>query len=110
MNLLDAAAIKRVQAIGYRVVNPSDPPDLAEARRALVASGYRVFPPLSAPPVDSVWKPTRGLSLLRRQALAFDNGHVTYQTPDAPAVTPQRIALRSWDLWRQRTRAKRVAP
>ena len=51
MNLFmsDAAAIKRVQSLGLRVVNPADPPDLAEAQRTLLSNGFYVAGPSDPP-------------------------------------------------------------
>ena len=109
MNLSVTLAIRHIQSHGLRVVNPSDPPDLAEAQRALLANGYQVFPPLTVPAVDSLWVPTRGGTLARR-VLAFENGHVTYNMPDDPYHLPHRPKLKSWHEWRTRARAKEVVP
>ena len=51
MNLFmsDAAAIKRVQSLGLRVVNPANPPDLAEAQRTLLSNGFYVAGPSDPP-------------------------------------------------------------
>ena len=107
MNLLDAAAINRLQSRGYRVHGPSDPPDTASAAALLAGLGYRVFPPLASPEAGSAWGSTIGEPHVREVA-ASDLTHVEYRVRGVVYEPPSRITLGSWHSWKTRARAKRV--
>ena len=134
MNLIDAAALRRVQSLGFRVVGPSDPPDLAEAQRVLLASGFHVAgpddPPDLArargmleraglrvvperrrriPEVGSVWEPARGRRVgYMRKVFAADSETVVCRDDlDRSSVDIVLKLVSFWD-WKLRTGARRV--